>query len=174
MKLLLTPQVLKQLELEMRQARRMEIGGLLFGEHVGADTFRVVDITVQRSGGSPVHFVRDPAQHRPQLDAFFRKTGAEYTKFNYLGEWHTHPSFEPHPSGQDVNTMQSIVEDPAVGVNFLVLLIPRLKRWRHIEVGATLFRPSTDPSPVELSVEGASEALGANIFSWIQQLFVRK
>lgn len=169
MKLLLPLPVIKRLEFEMRQARRNEIGGLLFGEHVGDEIFRLVDISVQRNGGSPIHFVRDPAQHQPQLDDFFRKTGADYTRFNYLGEWHSHPSFDPQPSGQDLRMMQSIVEDPTTGANFLVLLIPRLRRWRHIEVGATLFRPAMPDAHVELVVEGDDGPPQKR--SWMRWLF---
>ena len=169
MKLLLPKQVLDRLEAEMRKGRRIEIGGLLLGEHVGGDTFRLVDITVQQSGGSPVHFVRDPAEHQAQLDAFFAKTGADYTRFNYLGEWHTHPSFEPLPSGTDIATMQSIVENPAVNVNFLVLVIARLRRWKHIHLSAALFRSGLPPGPVELIPEGLDAERTLYVPKWLRR-----
>ena len=97
MQLLLPTQVTKRLRQELRRAKAREIGGLLMGEHVRDDVFRVVDISVQRSGGSQTHFVRDPSSHAAQLDAFFARTGNDFTRFNYLGEWHSHPTFEPAP-----------------------------------------------------------------------------
>ena len=129
------------------------MGGVLMGEHVRDEIFRVVDITVQRAGGSHVCFVRQPGAHQAELDAFFARTGADYMRFNYLGEWHSHPSFGPLPSLTDIESMQSIVDDPDVGVNFLVLMIPRLSRWRRIELSAMGFRRGGDPFSVSVGVE---------------------
>jgi integrative and conjugative element protein (TIGR02256 family) len=173
MQLLLTVPILNRLQRELRRAGRREIGGVLMGEHVQDEVFRVVDFSVQHSGGWHCGFIRRPDEHQAQLDQFFRRTGADYTRFNYLGEWHSHPSFEPLPSITDFRTMQSIVDDPAVGVNFLVLLIPRLARWRKIELSAMVFRKGGEPYPVSLSVE-RTESEPAGIFvqcmRWIFRL----
>lgn len=163
MQIVLTTPIIQRLRRELRRAGRNEIGGLLMGEHVKDDTFRIIDISVQRSGGSQVHFVRDPAQHQTQLHDFFARTRADYARFNYLGEWHSHPSFEPLPSDTDISTMQSIVEDPAVGVNFLVLVIPRLDQWKQMRLSAMLFRRGADPTMAAMSVEGASGSRAGNI-----------
>ena len=125
------------------------------GEHVRDDVFRVVDISVQRSGGSEVCFVRDPAQHETTLQAFFARSGDDYARFNYLGEWHSHPTFEPVPSAIDVATMQSLVEDPAVGANFLVLLVVKMSGRRTIEGSAITFRSQCQPTSVAIRIEQA-------------------
>jgi proteasome lid subunit RPN8/RPN11 len=174
MHLVLTQPVLQRLQNELRQARRCEIGGLLLGEHVKDETFRLLEVTVQRSGGSAVHFVRDPALNREQLEDFFRRTGADYTRFNYLGEWHSHPSFEPLPSHKDIDTMQSIVEDSAVGVNFLVLLIVRLTRFRQIKVSAMMFQAGVQAKFVEVSVETDRETRVGWIRGKLLGIFFRK
>ena len=122
------------------------------GEHVEGETFRLIDISVQHSGGTVSHFTRDPSQHQAQLDAFFVRTGGNFTRFNYLGEWHSHPSFEPHPSSDDVRTMQSIVDDPEVGVNFLILIIGRLS-GRRLELSAVAFVRNGPPVEVALRAE---------------------
>jgi proteasome lid subunit RPN8/RPN11 len=153
MQLLLTHEVMKRFQREMRRARSREIGGLLMGEHVADEVFRAVDVSVQRLGGSHVGFIRNPKEHEAQLQTFFARTGNDYTRFNYLGEWHSHPSFEPYPSPMDIETMQSIVEDSAVGVNFLVLLICRLGIGNQIELTATAFRPGTQPLAVPIVPE---------------------
>jgi [CysO sulfur-carrier protein]-S-L-cysteine hydrolase len=133
-----------------------------------------VEVTVQRSGGSPVHFVRDPALNQEQLDDFFERTGADYTRFNYLGEWHSHPCFEPLPSGTDIRAMQSIVEDPAVGVNFLVLMIVRLTRWKQIKVSATVFQANEKPRPVRVSVERTVSDTAGWIAGKLLRIFAKK
>src|ERR1700729_1486608 len=114
MQLLLPSPILKRLGRELRHAGRKETGGLLMGEHLHDDVFRVVDMTVQHSPGSEVCFVRDPGDHRLQLQEFFARTSENYSRFNYLGEWHSHPNFETRPSSTDMATMRSLVEDPAV------------------------------------------------------------
>jgi hypothetical protein len=72
-----------------------------------------------------------------------------------MGEWHSHPSFEPLPSDTDIRTMQSIVEDPDAGVNFLVLMVCRMAsgRRRVLELTATAFRAGAHPVAVPISVE---------------------
>jgi hypothetical protein len=51
-----------------------------------------VDISFQKRGGTFAHFVRDPTHHKAFLTDFFASTGKDYKRFNYLGEWHSHPS----------------------------------------------------------------------------------
>jgi hypothetical protein len=96
------------------------------GEHIGPDAFAVADLTADRGGGSFAQYARGVWRHRAGLRAFFRRTGDQFTRFNYLGEWHSRPSFSLEPSGTDVAAMRSIVDDPTVGATFAVLLIVRL------------------------------------------------
>jgi integrative and conjugative element protein (TIGR02256 family) len=153
MKILLPCQVTETLREELRRAGRREIGGVLVGEHVDGETFRIVDISVQRSGGSLAHFVRDPAQHREFLDAFFEKTGHDYRRFNYFGEWHSHPMSRPLPSITDCETMTRIVADPDVGTNFAVLLVVRLHPWFGLQLSTTAFRPGASPDAAHAEAE---------------------
>lgn len=164
MQLVLTAKPLKRLERELKRGGRREIGGLLMGEHIGGEKFRLADFTVQHDGGSHSHFLRDPAQHKEQLDSFFARTGHDYGRFNYLGEWHSHPSFEPLPSSTDMASMQQLVEDPATNVNFLVLLIVRRSSGRRLDFSALAFRPGHAPLPVEVESEG--DNIGADVPTW--------
>jgi integrative and conjugative element protein (TIGR02256 family) len=156
MKLLLPVKIIERLKHELR-GRSHEIGGVLVGEHVENETFRIVDISVQLSGGTAAHFVRDPVHHRAFLDRFFRQTGRDYERFNYIGEWHSHPTFAPLPSGEDCQTMLDLVRDPAVGVNFAVLIIARLRPWAGLMISATLFQRGHSPANVNVAVEGVDE-----------------
>lgn len=172
MQILLAPQVIKRLNRELRRARRQEIGGLLMGEHLHDEEFRVVDISVQRSGGSLECFIRNPSNHQAKLLKFFSQTGEDYTRFNYLGEWHSHPSFEPIPSLTDIQTMQSIIDDPAVGANFLVLLIVRLSNNKEVEATATAFRACIRPVSVPLLSEAENQAKPKGIgYRWLRKIF---
>jgi len=172
MQILLAHQVIRRLKRELRSAGSREIGGLLMGEHVRDELFRIVDISIQRSGGNHSSFKRNPSEHKAQLEKFFVDTGNAYSRFNYIGEWHSHPSFEPTPSRTDLQTMQSIVEDPDVGVNFLLLLIPKLGDHKQIEATATAFRANALPVAIPLSAEPASVTRRKNgVMLWLSKTF---
>lgn len=108
-----------------RNARRRETGGMLFGEHVAEDAFRVVEATVAGKG-SFASFLRALASGLARLEACFARTKHEYQRFNYLGEWHSHPSFALYPSGTDDETMFNIVNDSRTSARFAVSLIVKL------------------------------------------------
>ena len=172
MQILLTNRIAERLRREMRKAGRREIGGLLLGEHIRDEVFRVAEISVQRSGGTHVSFVRDPREHRDQLAEFFTRTGGDYTRFNYLGEWHSHPSFEPTPSPEDLQTMQSIVEDPTVGVNFVTLLIASPVNGMTIQVSATAFRAGAPPLGISVAIEAGNDVpSGGGALRWLRRIF---
>lgn len=153
MQLLLAAPLIKRLQRELHRAGRREIGGLLMGEHLGDELFRVEEISVQRAGGTDSCFIRNPRDHKAQLDRFFAQTGKDYARFNYLGEWHSHPSFEAVPSATDLRTMQSIVEDPDVGVNFLVLLVCKKAPDGALEATAVAFRAAAEPLEVSIALQ---------------------
>jgi hypothetical protein len=145
---------------------------LLMGADLGSEIFRVVDITVQHSRGTHACFTREPSEHRAQLQAFFDRTGCDYQRYNYLGEWHSHPSFEVLPSTVDIATMWSIVADPSVGAHFLVLLIVRLADVKGIEASATVFRLHSAPLPIMIRSDGASRTLSFRaVARWLRERF---
>ena len=109
----------------LRKSGRHEVGGIMMGEHAGPNLFVVREMTVHRCGAF-ASFVRRIEDAIGRLRAYFQQTGHDYTRFNYLGEWHSHPSFAPYPSRTDDLSMLQIVQDEAVGANFAVLLIVKL------------------------------------------------
>lgn len=109
----------------LAQAGSRECGGVLMGEHVGHNHFAVRAITVQKAGGF-AWFVRSVSNAVQALRRFMAAKGNDFRRFNYVGEWHSHPSFSVCPSQKDHDTMRRMAADPAIGANFLVLLIFRL------------------------------------------------
>ena len=87
------------------------------------------------------------------MKKFFAHTGSDFTRFNYLGEWHSHPSFAPVPSTVDVETMQSMAADPSVGANFLVLLIAKRDAAGNFQASATAFAAGSSPQYIDLEHE---------------------
>ncbi|MYH83268.1 hypothetical protein F4141_21515 [Candidatus Poribacteria bacterium] len=139
MKIHLPADIQKKLIPALEKAGNQEIGGVLMGEHINEAEFRIVDLTIQKQLGSIAFFVRFVADIAKPLKRFFKRTGYNYRKFNYLGEWHSHPSFPPVPSQKDLQSMQEIVTDSDTGANFVILLIVQLKGEEKIEGTVTTF-----------------------------------
>lgn len=125
--ILISEKLIHLLTNELKKSKGREIGGLLMGEHVSENVFRVSNLTVQKDGGNTAYFVRCVGnQVKEELKIFFEESNYNYEKYNYLGEWHSHPSFSLIPSKKDQSTMRNIVNDPEVGALFAVLLIVKL------------------------------------------------
>ncbi len=142
MKVILPKEIVEMLINELKKAGTREIGGILMGEHLGDKEFKVCDITIQRLGGSFAFFERTIQNVIAPLKMFFDRTGRNYKRFNYLGEWHSHPSFEPRPSTVDYNTMTDLIEDTEFKGNFVVLLIAKLCDKDKLDGTVTIFYPN--------------------------------
>lgn len=137
MQLVVPSEIRAQLREALKQAGRREIGGILMGEDLRSDTFRVKEVSVQRHGGTFASFVRLVQDCLVPLQRFFRSNRNEYRRFNYMGEWHSHHSFELIPSMEDHRSMFEIIEDERVGANFVVLFLVKLDA--HDEVDGAAF-----------------------------------
>lgn len=152
MRLVLPNSVLKKLRLHMLKAGKREIGGMLMGEDLGGQVFRIVDFSVDMKRGTTSSFIRDSDEHDLALQRFYEETGADYKRFNYLGEWHTHPSFAVAPSINDISAMQGIVNGGG-NVDFAFLFISRLRWFWQFECSAHLFIRGRQPIQVEVILE---------------------
>lgn len=142
-----------QMEAALRKAGTTEIGGVLMGEHVGDEDYVVREIAVQTGGGTFASFVRGVQGALRPLTLFFRSRGHDYRRFNYVGEWHSHPSFVCEPSARDEDTMWDIVDDPQVGAHFVVLLVVQLGDGQRVRGTATVYAPNRIRVRAELSWE---------------------
>ena len=148
MQLKLPQQELDKLRDALTRSGVREIGGQIFGEQLAPSSFLVAELTVQARQGSFARFWVDLVQAARDARRFFQRTDRNYRRFNYLGEWHSHPSFAVHPSATDKDAMRSIVEEPGFPAGFAVLMIVKLHNGR-LERRAWLF----DSSGTEIQVE---------------------
>jgi hypothetical protein len=173
--LVLHPDQVQLLADELARAREQEIGGVLVAEQLRPDAFRLVDFSVQRSGGTKTCFVCTPSAHSKFLDDFFERTGANYSRFNYLGEWHSHPLFSAAPSPTDVTQMQSLVDEEPERRPFAVLLVARLADRGRLELCSIAFRPNYEPEAIDLSISPRpTDDTTAKHRSWVERLFAAK
>jgi integrative and conjugative element protein (TIGR02256 family) len=145
MRIELTRAVETRFRSSLRKAGKREIGGMLFAEQLKPNHFSIIDFSLDASSGSHAAFRRDPGSHQRTLDQFFERTGRDFQRFNYLGEWHSHPSFSVQPSLQDLQTMTDIVEDRNSTISFAVLLIVRLRFKLFVDRSITVFARGRPP-----------------------------
>ncbi len=141
---ILSRRCVHKLRRELHTAGLSEIGGVLAAEQVGDGGFLVVDLSVQRNG-TESHFERDPVQHREFIQRFHERMGHKPERFNYLGEWHSHPAYPATPSEVDFHQMQCLVEDPEQKSTFLILMIIKLGLHGELRGSAYGFRPGFAP-----------------------------
>jgi len=142
-----------KLQDELNKAGNIEIGGILMAEQTAPGNFLVVEMTFQRAGGTIVSFMRNAHHALRALKRFFRRTGHRYTQFNYIGEWHSHPSFSVNPSDRDYSSMTELIDDPEVGADFLLLLIVRLNSEGALDATLTGYQPGQPPQIARLITE---------------------
>lgn len=152
LKLVLPSNVSNQIQRALIKGGRHEVGGLLMAEHVGTNEFVVREVTIHRQG-TFASFVRHIHQVWSKLSRFFDQTHHDYARFNYIGEWHSHPSFDPFPSSQDHRTMEEIVTDRTVGANFVVLLVVRLGAEQELVGSVHTYLPNRTVVRSELQIE---------------------
>ena len=149
MRVHLNPDQAAKLATAIRRAGKREAGGQLFGEQLAPAEFVVTELTVQKKHGSFARFVVDTLQAARDAVGFFNNTAHRYSRFNYVGEWHSHPSFAVHPSGCDLQTMRALVSDYSFKGNFAVLMIARLD-GNIVNAKAWVFDREGGENPVAL------------------------
>jgi proteasome lid subunit RPN8/RPN11 len=122
----------------LRRAGKNETGGQLFGEQLAPSDFLVTEITVQARPGTFARFIVDLVQMAREATRFFDRTDHRYTRFNYIGEWHSHPSFAIEPSSVDLETMRALVHDEGFRGSFAALMIVKLED-KEVQAGAWVF-----------------------------------
>jgi hypothetical protein len=125
----------------LHRAGTNEIGGQIFGEQLAPSDFRATDLTFQKRRGTFARFIVDLVQAARDAISFFDRTKHQYERFNYIGEWHSHPSFEVMPSVTDIEAMRALVSDREFKGRFAVLMITRLD-GDQISSAAWLFDPA--------------------------------
>jgi proteasome lid subunit RPN8/RPN11 len=137
MEMALPRPIRRRLHQALTRAGANEIGGILMGRELSPGCFEIVDFSLDEMSGSHEEFVRDHEVHNKVLADFFERTGRDYATFNYLGEWHSHPSFPVLLSKKDMDAMHMLVNEDA-STPFAALLIVRIGSLGVLEACATL------------------------------------
>ncbi|WP_417682771.1 Mov34/MPN/PAD-1 family protein [Roseibium sp.] len=136
----------------LARAADREIGGILMARQITPGQFEIVDFSVDELTGERAHFVRDHVFHNTFLDAFFERTGYDYEKYNYIGEWHSHPRLPIFPSLTDLESMEDLVNGER-RIPFAVLLVVRSDTFREFLAVATLHQCGMSPQTAHIKYE---------------------
>lgn len=131
-----------------------EIGGWLVAEQLAPGEFELVGFTVDLEVGTHNRFASLPMAHSKQLDKILNENAGRTGRVDYLGEWHSHPTFLPVPSDIDLAAMTKMVEDS--GPFFAALLIVRLLDAEVLEATITTFQRGLRPEPGQLVTDHKS------------------
>tara|TARA_R110002096_G_scaffold334801_1_gene528470 strand:+ start:3254 stop:3718 length:465 start_codon:yes stop_codon:yes gene_type:complete len=134
-------------------AEDKEIGGVLFGEHIESDVFKVLEITTQFSDGDQSNFKRNGDEARDEIKKIRSNFKDDNKRYNYLGEWHSHPNSAAVPSETDDKTMFKILGDSTTNANFLVLIILRLAGDINLELSARTYLCSGQIIECKIEIE---------------------
>ncbi|MFB9991943.1 Mov34/MPN/PAD-1 family protein [Deinococcus oregonensis] len=108
------------------RSKDREAGGMLIGHHPLETEDIVLDCltTPQPQDRRSRHqFHRDQAAHQELLDLQWILSGKKRT---YVGEWHTHPEDDPHPSSLDLSSWKKAIKHTAFhGPGLLFIIVGR-------------------------------------------------
>lgn len=135
----------------LKKAKSLEVGGVLMAEQLNPGEFRIVDFSLDPASGGTAHFVRSPQHLSIALDTFFEKTGHDYSRYNYLGEWHSHPNHQPIPSSVDIDSMFQLLMEER-NIPFAILLIVKKGFFKKFQCSATYFQLGQRPKSISVVI----------------------
>lgn len=141
---------LAELQNYLKQGGKREIGGWLVAEQTAPGEFDLVDFTVDLEAGTRDRFDSLPELHSKQMDRILLANSDRVGRVDYLGEWHSHPTFPPTPSEIDLASMTDMVEHR--GPSFAALVIVRLVGGVSIQATITTFQRGQLPEAGQLKI----------------------
>ncbi len=127
-----------------------EAGGVLLGRILRESDDVIVDDVTQpaaRDRSSRFNFFRSKTSTQPAVDLAWATSDGTCI---YLGEWHTHPEDDPHPSARDTSNWRTILRTAKFEQPWLFFLIvgrQQTKAWIGDREEATI--TALTASPVE-------------------------
>lgn len=146
-------QQLAELQVYLTQGGKREIGGWLIAKQITPGEFELVGFTVDLEVGTRDRFDSLPEPHSEQMDRILLENNDRTGRVDYLGEWHSHPTFPPVPSKIDMAAMTDMVENS--GPLFAALVIVRLMGNASIQATITTFQRGLLPESGRLIIADA-------------------
>lgn len=99
-----------------------ETKGALFAKKISNELFEIDDIYIEKNVGS-FAFVTliNNKKYQKFQKTYHEKNNNDYVRHNYIGDWHSHPSFELNPSSFDIKEVKEDLK--ASNAKFLIQII---------------------------------------------------
>ena len=126
------PTSLKVFQAFSQGKQGLESGGLLFGHfELPRVILDVVTAPVATDKQGQYHFEIDSKNADKEIQKQF-KAG-----HHFLGEWHTHPQVQPHPSPKDLQTIRNLFVNSRHELNAVIMIIVG-SRQNHLSLWVSL------------------------------------
>lgn len=125
MKIIIPKKLTKKIFNQVKKCRLNETKGALFACKISDEIFEVDDVYIEKKIGS-FAFVELVNNEKYQVyqKCYHEKNGYDYVNHNYIGDWHSHPSFELYPSSFDMAEVKKDLKKS--NAKFLVQIIVKI------------------------------------------------
>ncbi len=122
MEIIIPKEITLRLIKQISKYSPLETKGALFAEDLGNDTFKIDEVYLEPKPGTTT-FVKLYINHEYVTfqKNYHKLRNNNFSKYNYIGDWHSHPLFECYPSSYDVSEVEKDMKQS--NAIFLVQLI---------------------------------------------------
>ncbi len=151
MKIIIPKKLTKKIFNQVKKGKLNETKGALFARKISDDIFEVDDVYIESKVGS-FAFVElvNNKKYQVYQKSYHKKNGYDYVNHNYIGDWHSHPSFELYPSSYDMAEVKSDLKKS--NAKFLVQVIVKIVN-KKLTGNAFYYDRKNSAKQIELLIE---------------------
>lgn len=151
MKIIIREEIADRILNQVRKYSPNETKGALFAHKIDDNTFEIEDVYFEKRIGSFVFVsLENSLRYKKFQKEYDRKHHYDYRNHNYIGDWHSHPSFALFPSGYDSNEVVDELKES--NANFLIQIIVQEKENKLIG-NCFLYNSSVTAKQIELEIQ---------------------
>lgn len=150
MKIIVKKEVADKIKKAVKKAGKKEIKGACFAEKIDDNIFEIEDVYISKIGSFSFSNLVVSFKYRMFENKYFKKHSNDYEKHNYIGDWHSHPSFELVPSSYDKKEV--IDELSKSNAHFLIQIIVKISN-ENLQMKCYHYNLNTIATPCEIIIE---------------------
>ena len=125
MKIIVQKTVVSKIIDALKRAGLNETKGACFASRISNDCYSIEDVFLSKEKGTTFFSnLKINFSYKRFEKRYFKKHKYDYVNHNYIGDWHSHPSFDCLPSNYDKK--EAFEELNNSNANFLIQLIVKL------------------------------------------------
>jgi [CysO sulfur-carrier protein]-S-L-cysteine hydrolase len=150
MTIILPKKISKILHKQIHRHSPNETKGALFAKQIDDDHYEIDEVYLERQIGS-IAFVRlyNNQRYKRFQKQYHAKHDDDFLHHNYIGDWHSHPSFECVPSSFD--RMEVEMDLQQSNANFLIQVILKVE-YNKLVGDAFLYNKDASAQQIQLDI----------------------